>query len=113
MTKIILDNFRAPAPGLDGTVNAQARVYDTAAVFNPAALMQVVLGEDGMPTDQETDFFGGGAPSAFAVVPDGPGLCAMAFKKTAGGADSYVGEAYCVTGGGAGAVIGLTKRINQ
>ena len=72
--------------------------------------MQVVLGEDGLPTDQETDFTNGGAPSPFAVVPDGPGLYAMAFKKTAGGVDSYVGEAYCIPG-----PINpvLTRRINQ
>ena len=100
--------FSCPA----GTASAIARVHDTPAVFNAAALMQVVLGENGLPTDQETDFGEGGAPSAFAVVPDGPGLYAMAFKKTAGGVDSYIGEAYCVTAAGAFNPV-LTRRINQ
>ena len=103
-----------------GTVSAVARVYDTVAVFNAAAQMQVVLGEDGFPTIQWTDLIPfatgeGGLPSPYAVVPfDGAGLqYALAFKKTAGGVDSYIGEAYCVIGGGALFNPVLTLRINQ
>ncbi|MGH8532405.1 MAG: hypothetical protein ACREV1_06635 [Gammaproteobacteria bacterium] len=100
--------FGCPA----GTVSAIARVHDTPVVFNAAALMQVVLGEDGLPTVQATDFAEGGAPSPAVVVADGPGLYAMAFKKTAVGVDSYLGEAVCVTAAGIFHPF-LTKRINQ
>lgn len=110
-----IDVWTFSCPG--GTVSANARVSDTLAVVNAAALMQVVSGEDGLPTAQATDqnpFASGegGGPSPAAVVADGPGLYAMAFKKTAGGVDSYIGEAVCVTGAGIFHPF-LTKRINQ
>lgn len=104
--------FRCPA----GTVSARARVFDIAP--DNDALMQVVLGQDSAPTVQMTDedpaLRGGedGGPSPHAVVPDGPGFYAMAFKKTAGGAEGYIGQADCVLSNGINNPI-LTRRINQ
>ncbi len=101
-----------------GTVSAQARVFDNNPPFNAPALMQVVLGEDGFPTVQATDqnpFANGegGGPSPYAVAADGPGLYAMAFKKTAGGVEAYIGSARCVNAGGGILNPPLTRRINQ
>lgn len=104
--------FRCPT----GTVSARARVFDIEP-FNVAARMQVVLGQDSAPTVEMTDVDPapngeGGGPSPLAVVPDGPGFYAMAFKKTAGGAEGYIGQADCVLSNGINNPI-LTRRINQ
>jgi hypothetical protein len=98
---------------------ARARVFDLIPPFNAAARMQVVLGQDGNPTRQVTDLSPpptgeGDGSSPFAVVRDGPGLYAVAFKKTAAGGERYNGQAGCVNA--AGVLIFnpvLTKRIDQ
>ena len=90
---------------------AQARVFDVAPINNPA-LLQVVLGKDGAPTVQVTDPNEGGQPSGFATVPDGIGGYVMAFKKTAGGGEGYIGEARCVNGANIANPV-LQRRINQ
>lgn len=99
-------------------IGARARVFDITP-FNAAARMQAVLGKDGNPTREVTDLSPsptgeGDGPSPFAVVIDGPGLYAVAFKKTAGGVERYNGQAACVNA--AGVVTSnpvLTKRIDQ
>lgn len=111
-----IDVWTFPCPA--AFPRAIARVYDIAPGNNPA-LMQVALGKDSVTDDEVTDLnpgaaFGeGGGPSGFADVPDGAGLYAMAFKKTAGGVEGYNGEAYCVNAGGGLLNPPLTLRISQ
>lgn len=109
--------FTCPA----GFNRAQARVNDTTTTLNNPALMQVVLSKDGNPTVQRTDVFpvaafgegGTIADSTFADVGDGSGAYFMVFKKTAGGEESYIGEAFCRDANDAIFNPSLTRVINQ
>ncbi len=113
-----IDVWTFPCPA--AFPNAIARVYDIAPVNGPA-LMQVVLGNDSIPTVQVADtnpgaapVGEGGGPSVFASVPAGGNLLyAMAFKKAAAGVEGYIGEAFCVNAGGGLFNPPLTLRISQ
>ena len=77
-------------------VRARTNVQDVAPINNPA-FMQVVLGKAGFASSQTTDvlpvpFGEGGAASPVAQVIGGPGLYTVAFKKTAGGLEGYIGN---------------------
>lgn len=90
--------------------------------INIPASMQVVLGKATFVSAQTTDmasglgFFNGelGLPSPNAEVIGGSGLYTVAFKKTAGGAEGYIGNVICVNVAGIGVTHPvLTRSINQ
>lgn len=109
-----IDVFTFTCPA--GLLGAAARVDDRDPPLNPA-LIQVVLGKDGVPTSERIAPNDGGGASLFAQVLDGPGLYAVAFKKTGFGVEAYNGDVFCVKASVPlnilFNVVDLQRRINQ